>query len=109
MNISQEKNALVFSFDGDLDNLAILNIKADVIRRIDQEKKPVVKFDFGGVTFIDSTGIGFILGRYNQVRDYGGELIVKNISPSTRRLFALSGIFQIMKVENDKERKEVNV
>ena len=59
------------------------------------------------MTFIDSTGIGFILARYNQVQEYGGELSLRNISPTIRRLFALSGIFQIMKVENEKERKEV--
>ena len=79
----------------------------DVIREIDKWKAPCVKLDFREVTFIDSTGIGFILARYNQVQEYGGELSLRNISPSIRRLFALSGIFQIMKVENEKERKEV--
>ena len=78
-----------------------------MIREIDKWKAPCVKLDFREVTFIDSTGIGFILARYNQVQEYGGELSLRNISPSIRRLFALSGIFQIMKVENEKERKEV--
>ena len=102
-----QKDSLIFSFEGDLDNLAILNFKNDVIREIDKWKTPCVKLDFREVTFIDSTGIGFILARYNQVQEYGGELSLRNISPSIRRLFALSGIFQIMKVENEKERKEV--
>lgn len=43
------------------------------------------------MTFIDSTGIGFLLARYNQVQSYQGELILKNISPAIRRLFALVG------------------
>ena len=102
-----QKDSLIFSFEGDLDNLGILNFKNDVIREIDKWKAPCVKLDFREVTFIDSTGIGFILARYNQVQEYGGELSLRNISPSIRRLFALSGIFQIMKVENEKERKEV--
>ena len=69
----------------------------------------MVKFDFKDVTFIDSTGIGFLLARYNQVQSYQGELILKNISPAIRRLFALSGIFQIMRVEKENDRKEVHV
>ena len=46
---------MIFAFCGDLDNLSILKIKADVIREIDRVQAPVVKFDFKDVTFIDST------------------------------------------------------
>ena len=101
MKCIQQDDALIFAFCGDLDNLSILKIKADVIREIDRVQAPVVKFDFKDVTFIDSTGIGFLLARYNQVQSYRGELILKNISPAIRRLFALSGIFQIMRLENE--------
>ena len=64
-------------------------------------------FDFKDVTFIDSTGIGFILARYNQVNAYKGELILKNVTPFVRKILAISGIFQIMKVENDDLRNGV--
>lgn len=107
MLIEQQEECLIFHFAGELDNLEIGKIKKEVINQIEQDPKPIVKFDFKDVSFIDSTGIGFILARYNQVRNLHGELILKNISPSIRRLFALSGIFHIMKVENEKERKEV--
>ena len=86
MKCIQQDDALIFAFCGDL-----------------------VKFDFKDVTFIDSTGIGFLLARYNQVQSYQGELILRNISPAIRRLFALSGIFQIMRVEKENDRKEVHV
>ncbi len=77
MKCIQQDDALIFAFCGDLDNLSILKIKADVIREIDRVQAPVVKFDFKDVTFIDSTGIGFLLARYNQVQSYRGELILK--------------------------------
>ena len=41
-----QKDSLIFSFEGDLDNLAILNFKNDVIREIDKWKAPCVKLDF---------------------------------------------------------------
>ena len=55
MKCIQQDDALIFAFCGDLDNLSILKIKADVIREIDRVQAPVVKFDFKDVTFIDSS------------------------------------------------------
>ena len=57
MKCIQQDDALIRAFCGDLDNLSILKIKADVIREIDRVQAPVVKFDFKDGTFIDSTGI----------------------------------------------------
>ncbi|MBP3399183.1 MAG: STAS domain-containing protein [Erysipelotrichaceae bacterium] len=101
------KNVHTFEFSGEMDNLRISHLKNVVIQLIDQYKCPVVQFDFKDVTFIDSTGIGFILARYNQINAYKGELILKNVTPFVRKILAISGIFQIMKVENDDLRNGV--
>lgn len=99
------KNVHTFEFSGEMDNLRINHLKNVVIQLIDQYKCPIVQFDFREVTFIDSTGIGFVLARYNQISAYDGELILKNVTPFVRKILAISGIFQIMKVENDDLRK----
>lgn len=101
------RNVHTFEFSGELDNLRITNLKNVVIHLIDQYKCPVVQFDFKDVTFIDSTGIGFVLARYNQIQAYQGELVLKNVTPFVRKILAISGIFQIIKVENDEIRKGV--
>lgn len=101
------KNVHTFEFSGELDNLRISNLKNVVIQLIEQYQCPIVQFDFKDVTFIDSTGIGFILARYNQIQAYHGELILKNVTPFVRKILAISGIFQIMKVENEEIRKGV--
>lgn len=98
---------LFFEFYGELDNLEVMKIKPVVIKTIDKHQCKTVKFDFKEVLFIDSTGIGFILARYNQIQAYGGELILKNIKPSVRKVLALSGLFSIIKAENNQEIKEV--
>ncbi len=101
------KNVHTFEFSGELDNLHIANLKNVVIQLIDQYKCPCVQFDFKEVTFIDSTGIGFVLARYNQIQSYHGELILKNVTPFVRKILAISGIFQIIRVENEEIRKGV--
>lgn len=102
-----KEQTLYFEFSGELDNMEVLHMKQSVIQLIDKNRCQLVKFDFKDVTFIDSTGIGFVLARYNQIQAYGGELILKNVNSTVRKVFALSGIFSIIQVENSNERREV--
>lgn len=54
--------------------------------------------------FMDSSGLGVILGRYKQIKNRGGEMIVCSINPLIHRLFELSGLFKIIQVkENEGE------
>lgn len=98
---------LYFEFSGELDNMQIMKIKNAAIALIDKHRCKTVKFDFGEVSFVDSTGIGFVLARYNQIQAYGGELVLQNVPSAVRKVFALSGIFSIIRQENTKDRKEV--
>ena len=104
-----KKNIHEFEFNGELDNMRIASVKNVIVELIDQYKCEYIKFDFKDVTFIDSTGIGFILARYNQINEYGGELILKNLTPHVRKILSISGVFQIIKVETDNEKKGVLV
>ena len=48
------------------------------------------------MTFMDSSGIGVILGRYRQLRDRGGSVAVKNLNPQVEKVFTLSGMRQVI-------------
>ncbi|WP_284140313.1 MULTISPECIES: anti-sigma F factor antagonist [unclassified Virgibacillus] len=53
------------------------------------------------VTFMDSSGLGVVLGRYKEVLQLGGEMIVCSIEPSIKRLFEMSGLFKIIRLEEN--------
>ncbi|MGM8366694.1 anti-sigma F factor antagonist [Virgibacillus sp. W0181] len=55
------------------------------------------------VTFMDSSGLGVMLGRYKEVLQLGGEMIVCSISPPISRLFEMSGMFKIIRQEENEE------
>ncbi|MEW6446561.1 MAG: anti-sigma factor antagonist [Bacillota bacterium] len=61
------------------------------------ERLPVrhLVFDFECVSFIDSTGLGVILGRYKKVAGAGGKFGVTGLHPPVRRVLELSGILRI--------------
>lgn len=47
------------------------------------------------LTFMDSSGLGVILGRYKQIKLKKGEMVVCSISPPVKRLFELSGLLKL--------------
>ena len=56
-------------------------------------------FDFGRVSFMDSAGIGMIIGRYKMMKLIGGEMEIVNISPNVKRILEMSGISKIISMK----------
>lgn len=56
-----------------------------------------VIFNFKRTVFMDSSGIGVIMGRYKLVNGFGGEITVTNISEAIDRIFTISGLYKIVK------------
>ena len=53
-------------------------------------------FDFDSVTFMDSAGIGLIIGRYKFANMIGAKLELSNLTQSVRRIFDMSGILKLI-------------
>ena len=60
--------------------------------------------DFSGVSFMDSSGIGLIMGRYRMMQLYGGILRVINIPESLRKIMILSGLGALDIMESEVRR-----
>ena len=82
--------------------------KTDKLRRkIDNEitrflPRKVI-FDFSNVSFMDSAGIGMLLGRYKVIKMLGGQLELENVNKQIRRIFEISGILKIIPLVNNEE------
>ncbi|SCI01885.1 MULTISPECIES: anti-sigma F factor antagonist [unclassified Romboutsia] len=57
-----------------------------------------IVFDFENINFMDSSGIGVIIGRYKKISSEKGTVSVINISPRVKKVFDLSGMNKIIKV-----------
>ena len=57
-----------------------------------------VIFDFDSVTFMDSAGIGLIIGRYKFTNMLGGKLEVANLTQSVKKIFEMSGILKLIPI-----------
>lgn len=90
---------LTISLIGEIDhhNAAVLRLEAD--EAIQRSLSPTVTLDFGEVTFMDSSGIGFVLGRYRIVESYGGCIEVINLSQRLYMMMKLAGLEKLMKLK----------
>lgn len=90
---SVSNNILTVEFFGDIDEHSAKSLKIAVDKIIDGAKQRNILFDFKGVNFIDSTGLGFVLSRYKRARDKGISVAISNTSAQVDRVFKASGVY----------------
>ena len=55
---------------------------------------------------MDSSGLGLIMGRYSLVKEFGGDLSVRNPNAGVLKICKLAGMERLIRIENKTERKE---
>ena len=81
---------LVVKLSGEIDQSCASEIRSDIDREIQLKNVKNLIFDFGGVTFMDSSGIGVILGRYKQIKARGGKTMIVRPQPQVDKILELS-------------------
>ncbi len=92
----EEKRMLVFKINEEIDECSVKNIRRKADYEIERFMPREVVFDFNRVAFMDSAGIGMIIGRYKQVNIIGGKTEVANLTDGVRKIFEMSGILKII-------------
>ena len=97
MNIKYEPNtkALFFEITEEIDHHAVEIIRRKADDEITRYMPRKVVFDFNNVTFMDSAGIGMVLGRYKMIKMIGGNLEMINVSKKLKKIFEMSGVTKI--------------
>lgn len=89
-------NCLIIYIAQDLDHHAVTLLREQSDRLIDAGNIRHIIFDFRDVDFMDSSGIGLIMGRYKRVMFRGGKAAVSNVGKEVDRIFQLSGLYKII-------------
>lgn len=100
MNVSE--NMLTAYLEGEIDHHSVKPVREEIDNTIDRLQPKALALDFSGVTFMDSSGIGLVMGRYRKIAPYNAQLYVFNPPPSIAKVMRLSGIDKIAKIENSK-------
>ena len=97
---------LVFEMEEEIDEYSVQNIKRRMDNEIQRYMPKEVIFDFSNVSFMDSAGIGLVIGRYKLIDMIGGELKVANVNLQIQKIFEMSGLLRLIPIEC-KNKKEV--
>lgn len=87
---------LIIKLDKELDHHCALKIRERSDKIIEEKNIKNIIFDFKDSDFMDSSGIGVIMGRYKRVIFIGGKISVVNVNKAVDRIFVISGLYKIV-------------
>lgn len=94
----EEDKLLVFKITDEIDDCNVQKIRRRADYEIERYMPRKVIFDFDSVTFMDSSGIGLLIGRYKFTNMLGGKLEVANLTQNVKKIFEMSGILKLIPV-----------
>jgi len=90
------ENTLIVQFDGELDHHFAESIRTELDDMISQQRAKNLIFDLSGMKFMDSSGIGVIIGRYKNISKFGGKVSVIHVADKIDKIFHLAGLYSII-------------
>ena len=88
---------LIVRLAGELDHYCAQSVRRELDSLIADRSIRWLVLDFSRLQFMDSSGIGVILGRYRQLRDRGGQVGVIHMNPHIARIFHMSGMDRVIR------------
>lgn len=84
---------------GEIDHHSAREIREAIDSSVELNMPTLLVLDFTGVSFMDSSGIGLVMGRYRNLIKLGAELHIMGASPNINKMLRLAGIEKLAKVE----------
>ena len=100
MSVRTETNGKILTayLDGEIDHHSAKNMRETIDAAIAELMPEMLVLDFKDVSFMDSSGIGLVMGRYKELKKCGGELHIINTTPHITKVMKLAGIERLAKL-----------
>ena len=92
VKIINEDNKVIALLSGEIDHHNAKSLRQDIDFSLRENQPEELIMDFSEVGFMDSSGIGLVMGRYKLMQEIGGNLVVRNPPPHIKKVMRLSGI-----------------
>ncbi len=111
MNVAFEyvNKTLIARIEGDIDHHSCDAIRKRMDNEILEKNPRNLIFDMDMVGFMDSSGIGVLLGRYKQIAGQGGKIAMIKVKPQVKRICEICGLQKIIPVYQDKRQAIENI
>ncbi len=105
LQIQQQGQTLTVYLCGEIDHCAAEGLRNEIEMAIFKRNVTRLILDFSQVSFMDSSGVGMIIGRYKTMHARGGSVAACGLHPPVDRLFRLAGLHRIIAVEETEGRE----
>lgn len=102
-NYSEKDKQLVFKITEEIDHHTTEKIRRKMDNEITKYMPRKIVFDFNQVTFMDSAGIGMLIGRYKMIKMLGGGAELINVNASIKKIFEMCGVLKIIPIREERK------
>jgi len=103
ISLEMEKSTLIVRLEGELDHHHSDQVRSQIEAELEKGIINNIIFNLEKLTFMDSSGLGMMLGRYKTVRQLEGKMSICCVQPNVYKIFELSGMFKILSVYDSEE------
>lgn len=89
---------LLVRLEGELDVYQVDQVRAVMEQALDDSGSQTLILDLENMSFIDSSGLGVLLGRYKRLQASGGTMLAASIQPQVHTVFELSGLLKLIRI-----------
>ncbi len=107
IKIESKGDTLIAYLVGEIDHHAAQSIRNAIDRRVEGAQPSLLILDFTEVSFMDSSGIGLVMGRYKLLKEIGGRVRVTNPSPQISRVMRLAGLDRLAVIAKNTHKEDV--
>lgn len=103
VKITEEEKRIVAHLSGEIDHHSAKELRTEIDFSVREYRPEELILDFAEVSFMDSSGIGLVMGRCKLMNEYSGSVTVRNPPSYIRKVMRLSGIDRIASITESKE------
>ena len=101
--VAREDGVLVLTLYGEIDHHSAVRIRTAIDELLYEERPKKTVLDLSHIEFMDSSGLGLIMGRYSLMQKLGGELTLRNPHERIVQIFTMAGLQRMVKIEENEE------
>ena len=103
VEIDIDEKSVTAYISGEIDHHNAAKLRNDIDEAVENAYPEILVLDFGGVTFMDSSGIGLVIGRCKLMKNISGKIAVINAPKYIKKVMRMAGIEKLLTEENKKE------
>ena len=106
MTAIKRDEKMIVSLSGEIDHHSARDIRDAIDRLIVGERPKCLILDLSGIDFMDSSGLGLVLGRYRKATQAGCEMLLCGMSDRVKKILCLAGVDKLIRFATEKNAAE---